>query len=81
MNARKLQALRNLAERPGTEAEGKVARAMLAKAEGKRVEQKPRCSPFLFTADPFMQNEISRMRADVAEILRRARGEGNPQDV
>jgi hypothetical protein len=32
MTSRKLQALRNLAERPGTEAEGKVAKAMLAKA-------------------------------------------------
>lgn len=36
MNPRKLQALRNLAERPGTEAEGAVARAMLAKAEAQR---------------------------------------------
>lgn len=34
--SRKLQALRNLAERPGTAAEGAVARAMLAKLEGKK---------------------------------------------
>lgn len=33
MSRRKLEALRNLAERPGTEAEGRVARAMLAKHE------------------------------------------------
>lgn len=32
---RKLQALRNLAERPGTAAEGETARAMLAKLEAK----------------------------------------------
>lgn len=32
---RKLQALRNLAERPGTEAEGKVAREMLDRLEPK----------------------------------------------
>lgn len=36
MNARKLQALRNLAERPGTEAEGQLAREILARYEGKR---------------------------------------------
>ena len=34
-NARKIAALRNLAERPGTEAEGRVARAMLARIESK----------------------------------------------
>lgn len=34
-SARKLAALRNLAERPGTEAEGKVARAMLEKLTGR----------------------------------------------
>lgn len=33
MTHRKRQALRNLAERPGTEAEGEVARAMLAKLD------------------------------------------------
>jgi hypothetical protein len=35
--SRRLEALRNLAERPGTEAEGRVARAMYEKAKGKRV--------------------------------------------
>lgn len=35
---RKLQALRNLAERPGTEAEGALAREMLARLEEKRSE-------------------------------------------
>ncbi len=34
-SARKLQALQNLAERPGTEAEGRVARAMLEKLTGR----------------------------------------------
>jgi len=36
MKARRLQALRSLAERPGTPAEGEVAREMLAKLEAKR---------------------------------------------
>lgn len=35
MNHRKIQALRNLAERPGTEAEGRVAREMLKRLEAK----------------------------------------------
>lgn len=39
MNRRKIQALRNLAERPGTEAEGIVAREMLAKLENKSPEE------------------------------------------
>jgi len=34
-SARRLAALRNLAERPGTEAEGRVAREMLARIEAK----------------------------------------------
>lgn len=33
--SRRIEALRNLAERPGTTHEGNVARAMLAKAEAK----------------------------------------------
>ncbi len=41
MNIRKLQALRNLAERPGTEAEGALARELLAKAEGRRRDAYP----------------------------------------
>ena len=41
MTIRKLQALRNLAERPGTEAEGQVARAKLARAEAKRPPNEP----------------------------------------
>lgn len=36
LTARKLEALRNLAERPGTEHEGEVARAMLEKLTGQR---------------------------------------------
>lgn len=36
MSRRKIEALRNLAERPGTEAEGQLAREMLAKIEAKR---------------------------------------------
>lgn len=41
MNSRKLQALRNLAERPGTEAEGQLAREMLDKLDAKRFADKP----------------------------------------
>lgn len=36
MTARKLQALRNLAERPGTPAEGELAREILARLEAKQ---------------------------------------------
>src|ERR1035438_7778096 len=36
MNSRRIEALRNLAERPGTEAEGRLARELLERAEGKR---------------------------------------------
>lgn len=39
MNARKLQALRNLAERPGTEAEGRLARELLARYEKKQASK------------------------------------------
>lgn len=38
MNARRLQALRNLAERPGTEAEGKLAAELLKRHEAKHPE-------------------------------------------
>lgn len=41
MKHRRLAALRALAERPGTPAEGVVAREMLARAEAKRNEQYP----------------------------------------
>lgn len=41
MNKRKLEALRNLAERPGTDAEGEVARAMLERAEAARPPKAP----------------------------------------
>jgi len=42
MTNRKLQALRNLAERPGTEAEGKVAREKLKQAEEQASKEVPR---------------------------------------
>jgi len=41
MSHRRLAALRALAERPGTPAEGAVAREMLARAEAKKREQYP----------------------------------------
>lgn len=41
MNARKLQALRNLAERPGTEAEGKLAREILERWEKNSFADEP----------------------------------------
>lgn len=41
MKQRRLAALRALAERPGTPAEGAVAREMLAREEAKRIEQYP----------------------------------------
>ncbi len=47
MTGRKLQALRNLAERPGTEAEGKVAREMLAKAEAKDADRQPQTGRYV----------------------------------
>jgi hypothetical protein len=42
-NRRKIEALRRLAERPGTEHEGNVAREMLAKLEGQ--QSKPEAPP------------------------------------
>ena len=39
MNSRRIEALRNLAERPGTEAEGRLARELLERAEGKRTTE------------------------------------------
>lgn len=48
VSSRKLQALQNLAERPGTEAEGRVARAMLEKLTGRPYSQRERAQ-----SDPF----------------------------
>lgn len=39
MTRRTLEALRNLAERPGTEAEGKLAKEILARLEGKKTPE------------------------------------------
>jgi hypothetical protein len=41
MNRRRLEALRNLAERPGTEAEGQLAREILKRAEAEPSEANP----------------------------------------
>lgn len=41
MNQRTLEALRNLAERPGTEAEGKLAREILARFDGGAITDAP----------------------------------------
>lgn len=49
MKRRKLQALRNLAERPGTEAEGAVARAMLEKAEAEQRTPEDAFADYLHT--------------------------------
>lgn len=49
MSPRKLRALRNLAERPGTPSEGEVARAMLARAEATREEPFEAFARFLKT--------------------------------
>ncbi len=57
-SARKIQALQNLAERPGTEAEGRVARAMLEKLTG-RAYIPPRPAP----APPKRKPRVPREKA------------------
>lgn len=74
MTTRKLQALRNLAERPGTAAEGEVAKSMLAKAEAKSgAGHKP--SPFAtinVKGDPLFASIIRDLQLDLAEMMRKA---------
>lgn len=79
MNRRKLQALRNLAERPGTEAEGEVARAKLAEYE-KQNPVKPgfadgptftkfRASGFAYSAEWSGEEAGKKAMDDLRELL------------
>lgn len=81
MTDRKRQALRNLAERPGTPAEGEVARAMLAKLEAKRSGLAELSDLFIKAARKHCGEELSEedmdaifqeIDADLAERLRKA---------
>ncbi len=69
---RKIQALQNLAERPGTEAEGRVAREMLEKLTGKAYSPSP---PSTTAQRPqYYSNDYFAKRArDAAESARKAR--------
>lgn len=64
-NARKIKALRNLAERPGTEAEGQVAAEMLRKLEGK---EEPKMSAIVQSE---LESLIDRMKAQMARDVMR----------
>lgn len=67
MNSRKLAALRALAERPGTEAEGAVAREMLKRMEAKGRASSPRS--VWDSMDAMLSGSMSK--EDFQEVLRR----------
>lgn len=72
MTSRTIAALRRLAERPGTEHEGAVARAMLEKAEGQRGEWGEAEAAFR----AYMRGEKISM-ADLVNALDRAAAGGD----
>lgn len=68
MNGRKLEALRNLAERPGTEAEGELARELLKRWEAK-IEAPLDEGPAWALFTDLLKNEVTT--EDFLEKLRR----------
>lgn len=67
---RKLEALRNLAERPGTEAEGKLAREILDRLESRRFPDKADWErPHWMAFEDYLRGDIST--DDFIESMRR----------
>lgn len=66
MNNRKLQALRNLAERPGTESEGKLAREILDRLERKLPEDDSEATRWFWFEKYLRTRDIVAHRRELA---------------